>query len=288
MCDFEENRFENNKYDIDMHKKLTDIIKKQLGESYFKNPILPLSEKQKENLKKSDGQKRNPDEYKQGNSSAGLAINYFKILEDKGVIKDVIFEDKVAKPIKTGGRFANLDVKYTKIDDDTLYFVESKFLEPYYSLNKDNSAYVGMENVCKYDDIREIDLNKWNDLFTKANDRNNFKYYNASQLCTHLLAIYRFSKENEKQKLVLQSIIWEMPDSFIDKITNARYRNNLKVRREIIKKEEEMCKKLISEHIDSINWKNIRFETLNYNNEVERIKDSKFYDEFCRRYFLKL
>ena len=77
-----------------------------------------------------------------------------------------------------------------------------------------------------------------------------------------------------------------MPDSFIDKITNARYRNNLKVRREIIKKEEEMCKKLISEHIDSINWKNIRFETLNYNNEVERIKDSEFYDEFCKRYFL--
>ena len=55
MCDFEENRFENNKYDIDMHKKLTDIIKKQLGESYFKNPILPLSEKQKENLKKKFG-----------------------------------------------------------------------------------------------------------------------------------------------------------------------------------------------------------------------------------------
>ena len=287
MCDFEENRFETNKYDIDMHKKLTDIIKDQLHCS-FMEPMLPLSENQKRKLEEGDGQKRNPNEYKQVNSSAGLAINYFKIQEDKGVIKDVIFEYKVAKPIKHGGRFANLDVKYTKIDDDTLYFVESKFLEPYYSPNKDNSAYVGMENVYKYDDIPGIDLNKWNDLFTKANDRNNFKYYNASQLCTHLLAIYRFSKENEKQKLVLQSIIWEMPDSFIDKITNARYRNNLKVHREIIKKEEEMCKKLISEHIDSINWKNIRFETLNYNNEVERIKDSEFYDEFCRRYFLKL
>lgn len=285
MCDFEEKRFETNKYDIDMHKKLTEIIKDRL-DNFIMEPILPLSEKQKENLKKSDGQKQNLNEHKQVNSSAGLAINYFKILEEKCLIKDLEFESKVAKPIKNGGRFANLDVKYTKIDDDTLYFVESKFLEPYYSPNKDNSAYVGMENAYKYDDIPGIDLNKWNDLFTKANDRNNFKYYNASQLCTHLLAIYRFSKENQEQKLVLQSIIWEMPDSFIDKITNARYRNSLKVRREIIKKEEEMCKILISEHIDSINWKNIRFETLSYNNEVERIKDSKFYGEFCERYFL--
>ena len=285
MCDFEEKRFETNKYDIDMHKKLTEIIKDRL-DKFIMEPILPLSEKQKENLKKSDGQKQNPNEHKQVNSSAGLAINYFKILEEKCLIKDLEFENKVAKPIKNGGRFANLDVKYTKIDDDTLYFVESKFLEPYYSPNKDNSAYVGMENAYKYDDIPGIDLNKWNDLFTKANDRNNFKYYNASQLCTHLLAIYRFSKENQEQKLVLQSIIWEMPDSFIDKITNARYRDSLKVRREIIKKEEEMCKILISEHIDSINWKNIRFETLNYNNEVERIKDSEFYGEFCERYFL--
>lgn len=277
--------FTTPKYDIDMHKKLTEIIENQLGCSLM-DPILPLSEKQKEYLKESDGQKDKPDEHKQVNSSAGLAINYFKILEKMCLIKNVIFEDKVEKPIKQGGRFANLDVRYNKVDDDTLYFVESKFLEPYYSGNKNNSAYVGIENTYKYDDIPGIDLNNWNDLFTKANDKNNFKYYNASQLCTHLLAIYRFSKKNQEKKLVLQSIIWEMPYSFIDKITNIKTKEEFKQRRETIKKEEEKCKKLISEHIERINWKNIRFETLNYNDEVERIKNSKYYSEFCRRYFL--
>ena len=44
-------------------------------------PIIPLSREQQNQLLEGDGQK-NKNEYKQINSSTGLAVNYYKILED--------------------------------------------------------------------------------------------------------------------------------------------------------------------------------------------------------------
>ena len=268
------------KYDFMEHKTLTKTIKKELKKDKL-DPIVPLSKCQECHLKEGDGQKKKSDEYKQVNSSTGLAVNFFKILEKEGSIHNVVFEEKVAKPIKQGGRYANLDVRYEKKGEDTIYYVESKFLEPYYSGNKDNTAYIGEENRKKYDDIENYQ--KWDDLFKTANK---FNYYNASQLCTHLLAIYRSVKEKEYPgKIVLQSIIWDMPDSFIEIIESKRSKTYLKKRRDRIRYEKKECMDLINNHIKDIGWKNMRFETLTYNEEKDKIKDSDLKEEFCRRYF---
>ena len=73
-------------------------------------PIIPLSKEQQNQLLEGDGQK-NRNEYKQINSSTGLAVNYYKILEDTGNTEKLRFEEKVEKPLKIkGGRKANLDV----------------------------------------------------------------------------------------------------------------------------------------------------------------------------------
>ena len=48
---------------------------------YYIEPIIKLPKEVEEHLLKGDGQK-NKNEYKQINSSTGLAVNYYKILED--------------------------------------------------------------------------------------------------------------------------------------------------------------------------------------------------------------
>ena len=49
--------------------------------------------------------------------------------------------------------------------------------------------------------------------------------------------------------------------------------------------EKKDCMDLINNHIKDIGWKNMRFETLTYNEEKDKIKDSDLKEEFCRRYF---
>ena len=99
-------------------------------------PIIDLDKEEERLLLEGDGQS-NPNEYKQINSSTGLAVNYYKILESVKPIEELVFEDKVAIPLKgKGGRKANLDVSYKR--DGKLFYVESKFLEPYYSNNEKN------------------------------------------------------------------------------------------------------------------------------------------------------
>ena len=89
-------------------------------------PIIPLSSEQEKKLKEGDGQS-NPNEYKQINSSTGLAVSYYKILENTEKIKDLLFEDKVAIPLIKGGKPANLDVSYKR--DGKIYYVESKIYD---------------------------------------------------------------------------------------------------------------------------------------------------------------
>ena len=95
----------------------------------YTEPIIKLSLAQEKKLIEGNGQS-NPNEYKQINSSTGLAVNYYKILEDTGKIEDLWFEDKVEKPLHIkGGKPANIDVSYKK--DGKKFYIESKFLEPY-------------------------------------------------------------------------------------------------------------------------------------------------------------
>lgn len=83
-------------------------------------------------MEKGDGQKLN--EYKQINSSTGLAVNYYKLMENLDLISELIFEKKPAIPLEKSQKFVNIDVFYKR--NGTLYFVESKFLEPYYNGNE--------------------------------------------------------------------------------------------------------------------------------------------------------
>ena len=89
-------------------------------------------------IKESDGKAFQ--QLKQINSSAALAVYYHLMLNYS--TENLCFEEKVAVPLTRAQRKANLDVKYEGISGpevDSLVFVESKFLEPYYSRNEINS-----------------------------------------------------------------------------------------------------------------------------------------------------
>lgn len=159
-------------------KLLTDLIHGEYKNSnisvtvktnpvYHVSPLVNLTSEQQKILSDGDGQ--TDDQYKQINSSTGLAINYYKLLEELGAITDLVFENKIAKPLNKGGRFANLDVSYNR--DGFLYFVESKFLEPYYSGNETiKDSYL---DVSKYPIEVEDNKEEWR----------NFSY-NLLNLCT--------------------------------------------------------------------------------------------------------
>ena len=66
--------------------KVTD----QNESAAYVSPLVELSDAQKDILSKGDGQK--PNQYKQINSSTGLAVNYYKLLEELGEISELVFE----------------------------------------------------------------------------------------------------------------------------------------------------------------------------------------------------
>lgn len=283
---------------MDMAKKvpmnlLTELIHQEYKERNIKltikhspvyqiSPLVKLTNEQERILNNGDGQV--PDQYKQINSSTGLAVNYYKILENLGLINDLIFENKIAKPLNKGGRCANIDVSYKR--DGVLYFVESKFLEPYYSGNeKINKAYL---DVSRYPiEVEENHHEEWHKLFQESKE---FKDYNFSQLCRHLLALYRYthgikgSAYKKGEDVVLQSVTWEMPNKFMEKLEESN-RKNMEGKNDNLNKEAEKCQNVINSFIKSIEWTNMRFQALHYNNMLDDIKESKHYREFCKRYF---
>lgn len=240
-------------------------------------PIIELDTEEEKLLLEGDGQS-NPNEYKQINSSTGLAVNYFKILESIGNIEELVFEDKVAIPLKSrGGRKANLDVSYKR--DGKLFYVESKFLEPYYSNNEKNrESYFKPE---KYP-VPEKDKSVWYELFVEAQS---YKYYNFSQLCRHLLAIWR-KHEHDSTSIVLQSITWLMPNTFIERMESDEDKKNFRDRRNKFEEEAKKCQSYINSFLKTIGWKNMTFESLYYNDIIDDISSSPKYTEFKKRYLL--
>ncbi|MBO7068894.1 MAG: hypothetical protein J6W52_09505 [Bacteroidaceae bacterium] len=256
------------------NKKGIQTIEKAV--TYVK-PIIELDKKKESILLAGDGQS-NPDEYKQINSSTGLAVNYYMILNSLGKIEDLTFEDKVAKPLKcNGGLKANIDVSYKR--DGKIIYVESKFLEPYYSKNEHlRESYFNKE----YYDVPNEDKDAWYKLLKDAQE---FKYYNVSQLCRHLMAIWR-KHEKDKTPIVLQSVTWSMPDVFIEEMESAKDKEKYKKLKRIIDEEAIKCQSRIREFLIQIDWKNMAFEALHYNDMLEDISSSKYIEEFKRRYFL--
>ena len=252
------------------HVRQTSVI--------YIEPIINLSLAQEKKLKQGDGQS-NPNEYKQINSSTGLAVNYYKILEDTGKIEDLWFEDKVEKPLQIrGGRPANIDVSYKR--NGKKYYVESKFLELYYSGNEHNrESYFNKENY----DVPEKDKEAWHCLFV---DAQKYKLYNFSQLCRHLLAIWRKHSNDTDLQIVFQSVTWEMSDLFINRIDDEKVAESFRTRRDWIEKESESCQQRVDNFLKQIGWKNMAFEVLHYNDMIEDISSSNHLEEFKRRYFL--
>ena len=272
-------------------KLLTDLIHDEYKKSniqvsvkknpvYHVSPLINLTSEQQKILSDGDGQTE--DQYKQINSSTGLAVNYYKILEELASITDLNFENKIAKPLNKGGRFANLDVSYKK--NGVLHYVESKFLEPYYSGNETiKDSYL---DISKYPVEVEENKEEWRNLFNKASE---FEYYNFSQLCRHLLALYRYThgikgSEYKGEQVVLQSVTWEMTPQFMKKL-DQKNSIDMQKRIEQLQAEANRCQEIFNAFISNIGWNNMKFQTLHYNDMLDDIKSSKHYAEFCKRYF---
>ena len=265
-------------YDEYKHKNIATTVKN--NPVYHVAPLVKLTKEQNYILTEGDGQTE--DQYKQINSSTGLAVNYYKLLEELGAITDLVFENKIAKPLKKGGRFANLDVSYNR--DGILYFVESKFLEPYYSGNETiKDSYF---DVSKYPIEVEDNKGEWQKLFLQSTE---FVYYNFSQLCRHLLALYRYTHGIKGslyngEKVVLQSVTWEMTPQFMKKL-DQKNSIDMQKRIEQLQAEANKCQEIFNSFITNIGWNNMKFQTLHYNDMLDDIKSSKHYAEFCKRYF---
>ena len=264
----------------DEYKKSNIQISVKTNPVYHVSPLINLTSEQQKILSDGDGQTE--DQYKQINSSTGLAVNYYKILEELASITDLNFENKIAKPLNKGGRFANLDVSYKK--NGVLHYVESKFLEPYYSGNETiKDSYL---DISKYPvEVEEI-KEEWRNLFNKASE---FEYYNFSQLCRHLLALYRYThgikgSEYKGEQVVLQSVTWEMTPQFMKKL-DQKNSIDMQKRIEQLQDEANRCQEIFNAFISNIGWNNMKFQTLHYNDMLDDIKSSKHYAEFCKRYF---
>lgn len=264
----------------DEYKKSNIQVSFKTNPVYHVSPLINLTSEQQKILSDGDGQTE--DQYKQINSSTGLAVNYYKILEELASITDLIFENKIAKPLNKGGRFANLDVSYKK--NGVLYYVESKFLEPYYSGNETiKDSYL---DISKYPVEVEENKEEWRNLFNKASE---FEYYNFSQLCRHLLALYRYThgikgSEYKGEQVVLQSVTWEMTPQFMKKL-DQKNSIDMQKRIEQLQAEANKCQEIFNSFITNIGWNNMKFQTLHYNDMLNDIKSSKHYAEFCKRYF---
>lgn len=274
-------------------KQLSDLIsteyksyglKTKIINTTIIHPLIKLSTIQEDILNEGDGQSYN--QYLQINSSTGLAVNYYKLLEEQENIKQLVFEDKVARPLNKGGKCANIDVSF--IRDNKLYFVESKFLEPYYSGNETiNDSYLNSNRYPK--EVPDCDKPTWEKLFRWTK---NFKFYNVTQLSRHLLAIYRFTQGHSDsyysgQQVILQSVMWKMTDRFLSLFDNST-KTELERRIVTIEEEKNICYQYINEFIEKINWQNMVFESHYYNDILSDIKKSDFYDEFCKRYFFPI
>lgn len=248
--------------------------------------VVPLLEKltgtQLEQLQNGSG---NPiAELFQVNSSAGLAVNYYKLLEKANKGLTVQFEWKESIPLLKSTAPANLDVRYEK--DDTVYFIESKFLEPYCDKSERNSkAYFDTDRY-PFEEHRE----EWKSLLLQETQ---FKYFDFAQICRHLLAIYRHFLENQSyysgKNIKLCSVSWKMTDSFVRQYSSLQLpHSDMAARRTILEQEKELACRLINSHLSNIGWKQCSFETKNYNDSdmLDAIRHTDKFESFKSQYFL--
>lgn len=259
-------------------------LKKRLIEFNKGNEVIGLicqpTEEQKEALRKGSG---NPvSEMEQVDSSAGLAVNYWRAYELCHPGSSVEFEWKKRKPLKYGST-ANIDVVVR--EKDRITFIESKFLEPYYSENDHLvESYVETDKYSKKTGPAE----PWVELFSEAQK---FKIYNVVQLCRHLLAIYKdmmITSEDYVQKTVtLLSVTWEMTDAFLnDYFTDKEKAESVECAKRI-SEESARCHKLLNDFIsNNLGIGNLRFDVKKYNDIIGLVSEFPEYEKIRKQYFL--
>lgn len=260
-------------------------LKKRLIEFNKGNEVIGLicqpTEEQKEALRKGSG---NPvSEMEQVDSSAGLAVNYWRAYELCHPDSSVEFEWKKRKPLKKYGSTANIDVVVR--EKDKMTFIESKFLEPYYSENDSLvESYMKADKYSKKTGPAE----PWVELFSEAKK---FKIYNVVQLCRHLLAIYKdmmITPEDYVQKTVtLLSVTWEMTDAFLNDYFTDKEKAESVERTKCISEESARCHKLLNDFIsNNLGVSNLRFDVKKYNDIIGLVSEFPEYEKLRNQYFL--
>lgn len=267
---------------VTYYSKLGICEKNPEGIVPFAKEMVELNPMQKQILENGTGQKSHPKQYRQVNSSTGLVVNFYKTLENENVISNLIFEDKLGRPLKRGFP-VNLDASYNEGNDSV--YIESKFLEPYYNYykaNESNSASYFLPN--KYDNsLSDSDIPIWIDVFKEAEK---FQIYNVAQLSRHLLAIYRTHINEHTTNIVLQSVVWKMTPKFIDLLEDKEVASLMSSRVNQLDKEKEMCVELFDQLKEKLHWSNFTFKAVYYNDIISYIKESEQREQFKIRYFL--
>lgn len=265
------------------------------GSTVMPMPIYSLDQlslRQQGQLEKGDG--RPESQICQVNSSAGLCVCYHKALEEvqrkQNPQFEVEFEWKniplLPLPNRPKPKPANIDARYEI--DNTIYFVECKFLEPYYSHNETNrEAYTDPSRYKYQKDV-------WVKFCTEVNEMINdgtLLNYDAAQICRHLIAIYCHYKDNpseyEGKNIVMQSMMWDMPRSFMRNAERfGLSMNDMKSVRDRIFHDKDVFSNKVRELFSNLGW-NCTFDTKTYDESLSKIQGATTYERICEQYFLK-
>lgn len=217
------------------------------------------------------------------NSSTSLAINYHEMFS---VILDVEvqYEVAVAKPLlfpSNKGHSAMLDVKYYL--SGTTYYVESKFLEPYYgnslpiSHSYFNTQYYENEEVGK----------KWVNIFIRINEMiqgGEFQYYDINQMLKHLLAIFRTKPAG---RVVLRNLMWHPSEKFYG-LLSKRSASFLRKREIILNKEILKSMDLFTDFIENVlHWTYCGVEIYSYSDVLLSVAQHDQLECFKRKYIIE-
>lgn len=257
-----------------------ELIKSNKG-SFVSDLICEPTKEQMDSLIEGSGNPK--EEMLQVNSSAGLAVNYWRAFELSHKSRATVeFEWKKRKPLSRGLP-ANIDVVVR--EGTNIVFVESKFLEPYYSENEiPREAYF---DVNKYSPCMRDSAGSWVELFKQASD---FKYYNVTQLCRHLLAItkdiWKSPKEYQNKNVRLISVTWDMPYAFLKRFP-PELADIFEKRRQVIREEahksERFLNDFINEHLFLLN---LKYQAVKYNDIIAEITEPIILARLKEKYYL--
>ena len=211
------------------------------------------------------------------NSSTSLAINYHEMLAAERRVK-VKYEVPTAVPLFAyRGRSAVIDARYTW--KNTTYYVESKFLEPYYSSTHPVREAYFEENHYKDATIAK----KWIEMFNSV--KNEFVYYDINQMLKHLLAIYRLQPSG---KIVLQNLIWKPTDRFFSAIGSERSVSYFKKRVGDLQDEMKKAHQMLSEFVNKeLHWNECTIGISFYNDVLDRVSANIHFQEFKEKYLFE-